>query len=166
MTEIIDIINKHDEVVGQTTREESERLGYLRRFVHVFVRDEQGRILFQQRHHTKKSCPLQLDASAGGHVMANESYHDAAKRELEEELGLTGDVHEIGPITGHQKIGRLFIFEYNNTMTLRVMENEIECIDWLTVEEIKYLVSRHPYFIAGGTLSSWEVYCKQCLYKE
>jgi len=61
----------------------------IHRAVHIIVEDGQGRLILQKRSSRKQIQPGKWDTSVGGHVLAGEKIHDAALRELEEELGIT-----------------------------------------------------------------------------
>lgn len=86
--EILDIINDADETVGSATRHEIHRNGFMHRAVHIFVFNHEGKIYVQRRVCCKDSHPLKLDSSAAGHVDSGEDYHEAAIRELFEELNI------------------------------------------------------------------------------
>lgn len=60
------------------------------RAVFVLVRDAEGRVFVHRRTATKLIFPALYDMFVGGVVGAGESYDDAALREAEEELGVTG----------------------------------------------------------------------------
>lgn len=78
------VVNENDEVIGTAERERSHREGIPHRVVAVYVENEDGEILIHER------ISRRLDHSVGGHVDPGESYEEAAVRELEEELGITG----------------------------------------------------------------------------
>jgi isopentenyldiphosphate isomerase len=59
--------------------------------VHVLVRHSKGALFLQKRASTKRVQPGKWDSSVGGHLLPGESYEAAAKRELQEELGITAD---------------------------------------------------------------------------
>ena len=58
----------------------------------VVIHPETGDILLQKRKMTKDIQPGKWDTAVGGHLDAGEDYLAGAKRELAEELGITGDV--------------------------------------------------------------------------
>jgi isopentenyldiphosphate isomerase len=86
--EIFDVVNDHDEVIGQSTRREVHARGLLHRAVHVLVFDARGRVFLQKRSMAKDSAPGCWDSSCSGHLDAGEDYLTAAVRELVEEIGL------------------------------------------------------------------------------
>ncbi|MFK4148369.1 NUDIX hydrolase [Streptomyces sp. NPDC004065] len=88
--EILDIVDENDRVVGQSPRGEAYAAGLRHRCAFIEVRDAQGRIFVHRRTPTKLVHPSLYDMFVGGVVGAGESYDDAALREAEEELGVSG----------------------------------------------------------------------------
>ena len=88
--ELLDIVDEHDEVVGQARRGEAMAKRLRHRCVFVLARREDGRIFVHRRTPAKLVFPSRYDMFVGGVVGAGESYDDAARREAEEELGVTG----------------------------------------------------------------------------
>ena len=88
--ELLDIVDEEDRVIGQAPRGEAYARGLRHRCVFVFVRDSAGRIFVHRRTPGKLVFPSLHDMFVGGVVGAGESYDDAALREAEEELGVSG----------------------------------------------------------------------------
>ena len=88
-SEIFDVVDSEDRVVGQATRGEVHAKGLLHRSVHIFVFNSQGELFLQKRAMTKDENPGYWDSSAAGHVNAGEEYRTSAHRELMEELGIS-----------------------------------------------------------------------------
>ncbi|MFJ5262979.1 NUDIX hydrolase [Streptomyces sp. NPDC088387] len=88
--EILDVVDEQDRVVGQASRGEIYARGLRHRCVFVQARDTSGRIFVHRRTATKLVFPSLHDMFVGGVVGAGESYDDAALREAEEELGVSG----------------------------------------------------------------------------
>lgn len=88
--EIIDIVDEHDRVVGRSSRGEAYARGLRHRCAFVLVRDTGGRIFVHRRTAAKQVFPSLYDLFVGGVVGAGESYDEAALREAEEELGVSG----------------------------------------------------------------------------
>lgn len=87
--ELIWHVDKNDEPIGSIDRDESRKTGARYRIVRVMVESLDGSyVLLQKRLMTKKSFPGYWDTSAGGNIDYGESYEQAAKRELAEEIGL------------------------------------------------------------------------------
>jgi len=88
--ELLDIVDEADRVIGQAPRGEATARGLRHRCVFVFVRDGEGRVFVHRRTPTKLVFPSLYDVFVGGVVGAGESYDEAALREAEEELGVSG----------------------------------------------------------------------------
>ncbi|WP_046503073.1 NUDIX domain-containing protein [Streptomyces odonnellii] len=88
--EILDIVDEDDRVVGRAPRGEIYARGLLHRCVFVFVRDPEDRVFVHRRTAEKLVFPSLYDMFVGGVVGSGESYDEAALREAEEELGVSG----------------------------------------------------------------------------
>ncbi|MDW5330064.1 NUDIX hydrolase [Plantactinospora sp. KLBMP9567] len=88
--EILDIVDERDRVVGQAPRGEAYARRLRHRAVFVLARDPSGRIFVHRRTAQKLVFPSRYDMFVGGVVGAGETYDEAARREAEEELGVTG----------------------------------------------------------------------------
>ncbi|MCX4879697.1 NUDIX hydrolase [Streptomyces sp. NBC_00847] len=88
--EILDIVDENDRVIGRSPRGEAYAEGLRHRCVFIQARDAQGRLFVHRRTPTKLVFPALYDMFVGGVVGAGESYDDAALREAEEELGVSG----------------------------------------------------------------------------
>ncbi|WP_330303439.1 MULTISPECIES: NUDIX domain-containing protein [unclassified Streptomyces] len=88
--EILDIVDENDEVIGQSPRGEAYARGLRHRAVFIQARNAEGRLFVHRRTPTKLVFPSLYDMFVGGVVGTGESYDDAALREAEEELGVSG----------------------------------------------------------------------------
>ncbi|WP_124271783.1 NUDIX domain-containing protein [Streptomyces sp. ADI96-02] len=88
--EILDVVDEHDEVIGQAPRGEATARRLRHRCVFIEARDASGRVFVHRRTATKLVFPSHYDMFVGGVVGAGESYDEAALREAEEELGVVG----------------------------------------------------------------------------
>ncbi|MFI5770705.1 NUDIX domain-containing protein [Streptomyces sp. NPDC051658] len=88
--EILDIVDENDVVVGQAPRGEATARGLRHRCVFIEARDAEGRLFVHRRTPGKLVFPSRYDMFVGGVVGAGESYDEAALREAEEELGVSG----------------------------------------------------------------------------
>ena len=87
--EVLDIVDNKDFPVGEAPIEEIYSKKLTHRIVHIFLLNpNQSEIYLQRRAMTKSFLPGYYCTSAGGHVHSGETYIQAARRELEEELGI------------------------------------------------------------------------------
>ena len=101
--ERLDILDESGRVIGQELRSKCHGNPALRhRAVHVFVKNDAGRIFLQKRSLTKTIQPGKWDTSVGGHLEVGESYEEAAARELQEELGV--NINDTGGLSALQKL--------------------------------------------------------------
>lgn len=90
--EYLDLVDENDMVIGSKKRSEvyAENLSNFR-VVNAFVVNSNGEIWIPRRTATKRIFPLCLDMSMGGHVDSGETYEQALKREIQEELSVEID---------------------------------------------------------------------------
>lgn len=93
------------------------------------------------------------DASAAGHVDKGESYEQAAKRELKEELGLSNielkqiDKIESRTVYKDRKLNRFkMIYEViiPDDSTINYDKDELLAIKWYTKKELEELIENEP----------------------
>ncbi|RLE41746.1 hypothetical protein DRJ48_04965 [Candidatus Woesearchaeota archaeon] len=87
--EVLDVVDKDDNIIGKAPKKEVYRKLLRHRIVHVLIFDNKGRMALQLRSKRVSFCPGHWCTSVGGHVQSGESYEEAALREYQEELGTT-----------------------------------------------------------------------------
>lgn len=100
-------VNDNDEVLGQVSLARSHQEGLLHRVAAIYLINNKDQILLQKR---ADGGPLggRLDHSAAGHVDVNETFLQAAQRELLEELGVNNQqLRFIGNCTSNEAKGRI-----------------------------------------------------------
>jgi|GEM_PF-2740089 len=149
MTEHLDIINENDEVIGKDTFENVHANKQLHRFTRILVQNAQNDFVLHRRYWNGKK-EIRLD-SAGGHVRSGETYNEGARRELREEMGITGMLTELGKIECHitnpkqgkweGMLGRLFTTVHNGPYS-----HDDEVIDFttMTVEDAFSIATNAP----------------------
>ncbi len=105
--DLMEVVNERDEVIGLRTRRQVHVEHLLHRSVQVCLVDGEGRIWLQLRGAGKDAFGGCWDLAATGHVDPGETYDQAARRELIEELGIDARPQSIGqtpasPATGHE----------------------------------------------------------------
>ena len=88
--EILEVVDEKGDVLKLAKRYEIHSdPSLMHRVVHVLVFDNKGRLLLQKRSCNKDVAPGKWDTSVGGHINPGEDIHEAAKREMKEELGIS-----------------------------------------------------------------------------
>jgi aminoglycoside phosphotransferase (APT) family kinase protein len=88
--EQVALVDESGAVVGQAPRSRVRAENLRHQATGVLVRDSYGLIYVHRRTDTKDVFPGAHDCASGGVVLAGESPHAAAERELAEELGVAG----------------------------------------------------------------------------
>lgn len=83
MLELIDLVDKQNNVIGVTDVETAHTQKQLHRVVGVFLFDTRGNLYLQNGNKYNK-----YDLSVGGHVKQSETFDEAVQREMGEELGI------------------------------------------------------------------------------
>ncbi|MER5642025.1 NUDIX domain-containing protein [Kitasatospora sp. NPDC002227] len=152
--ELLDVVDEQDVVTGQAYRDVVYRDGLRHRCVFILVRDPQGRVFTHRRTESKVYHPGHYDCFVGGVVGAGETYDEAAVREAEEEMGVSG----ITPT-------RLFKFLFDNAADgdqwwCQVYEaawdgpvspqvEEVAWHGWLTDDELSAKLAEWPFVPDG-----------------
>jgi 16S rRNA (adenine1518-N6/adenine1519-N6)-dimethyltransferase len=155
--EIFDVVDEHDNVIGQRPRGEVHREKLRHRAVHIFVFNKRGELFLQRRSRWKDVHPRVWDSSAAGHVNSGDDYAGTAPRELEEELGVSAPLTEIGSIAACAGTGWEFVKVYSarHNGPFRLPPAEIECGGFFTVAQIERWIEARPGDFASGFLECW-----------
>ncbi len=97
--ELLEVVDDTGRFLRTATRAECHSdPSLIHRSVCVLILNNAHRILLQKRSHTKDLYPGLWDLSATGHVCAGETWDEAARRELEEELGIQASLKFAGTV--------------------------------------------------------------------
>lgn len=157
--EMIDLCNALGEPTGKTrTRSEVHAQGLWHRTVHIWILDNGGQALLQQRSRAKENHPGLWDISSAGHIDAGETSLQAAQRELSEELGLVVSPQKfqlLGECVDEQTLhdGTYVDREYHDIYIVRLSsaelrnirfaDGEVEAIRWLTGPALEHELRIH-----------------------
>jgi len=139
--ELLPVVDEHDRVLGVRRRGDIHAQGLRHRAVHVLVFDRAGRLYLQRRSAEKDTHPLKWTTSASGHVDPEEDYLRAALRELDEELGLSLDLEEVGAIAACPRTENEFVRVYRALTREEPRPNPTEIIEgrWFALAEARRL---------------------------
>ena len=151
MSELLDLVDQHDAIIGTETRENIYREGlHNYRVVGVFLIDRANRVLLPTRSMLCSYCPGCYDFSAAGHVLTGETYLQAAQRELMEELGIHQDCVEFTEFLytkypnslGLSSFSKYYYAVYNGPLDMQI--NEVSGAQWLPADHILRLMQEKP----------------------
>ncbi len=90
--EILDLVDNNDNIIGQMERGEVYKNNLHNfRVINCFIKNHEGKLWIPLRQHDKRMFPGCLDISCGGHVSSGESYEEAFRKEMAEELNIDID---------------------------------------------------------------------------
>lgn len=156
MSEILDIINDNDEVIGQAERDEVHRTGLVCRLIYVCFFTADHKIILQRRSLTKKNDPGKLTTAVSGHVSSGQNYLEAAVRETFEETGIKVQPEELislgvvradftqGDYLSHAMRG-LFAYEFKGDIDdLKIEEGDGAGFVSLCIDELEEQLRSEP----------------------
>jgi len=153
-------IDENNNALGEVSFVRAHKEGLLHGISVVYLINDVNQILIQKR------ADGRLDHSAAGHVDAGESYFEAAKRELKEELGVSRVVlQEIGDCSSNEngkKIRHRFKVFVCKTDPGKLDPNEVEEVFWANpVEVLKDMKNdKDDKKYCGGFKITLELYLK------
>jgi len=145
-TSLIDAVDERNEPVGVVLRSEVFELRSNFRTVHVLVFNSAGDLLLQQLGPSRERHPLRWGSSVAGYLHAGETYEDAARRRLHEELAVEPPVIPLGVVSmvdeGVMKFVGVFTAQADHP---RIGEpDHIARLEFSPVERVRADVQRQP----------------------
>jgi len=156
MSEILDVVNDNDEVVGQAERDEVHRVGLVCRLVYVCFYTANREIILQKRSLMKKNDPGKFTTAVSGHVSSGQGYLEAAVRETFEETGIEVEptkLANLGVVRADYVQGDylsnavrgLFAYRFDGDMSdLKVEESDGAGFASLPLEELEVQLDTMP----------------------
>lgn len=156
MSEILDIVNDNDEVIGQAERDEVHRIGLVCRLAYVCFYTAEREVILQKRSDTKKNDAGKLTTTVSGHVASGQNYLEAAVRETLEESGLeveASDLTSLGVVRADYVQGTylsnamrgLFAYKFEGSVAdLKVEELDGDGFVKLSIEELEQQLDSEP----------------------
>lgn len=154
------VVDASDRVLRSAPREEVHGNNLLHRAVHILIFRKNGEVYLQRRSRWKDRHPLLWDSSAAGHVDAGEGYDEAAKRELNEELGIQVELEKLCKLPATEQTGLEFIWLYRgrHEAGFRLELSEIESGAFFPIEVVSGWLAARPHDFAPGFAECWKAY--------
>lgn len=115
MEDLLILVDKHDKPRGTMPKMQAHQLGELHRAFSIFLFNQQGQLLIQQRAFHKYHSAGQWANSCCSHPKPTELTLDAANRRLGEELNITSNLIHIGEFIYQSEVnGGLIEHEYDH----------------------------------------------------
>lgn len=146
MSELLSVVDRNDNFLKEEDRKTVHNSDQWHRGVHILLVNSKYEILLQVRSPTKDKFPNCYDCSVSEHVKAGESFENAAKRGIKEELGL-----ENIPLKKLVKLRMNYgshdnmiteVFEINFDGELKLDESEISKIIFVPKQDIPAMIEK------------------------
>jgi len=149
--ELFFVVDEHDQPLESLPRKLVHGHGVWHRVSHIWLQNDKGQLLCQQRSLEKELYPGFWECFFGGHCRPGESYEETATREIREEIGITvaaddlrlWKIHKFyNEPTGynHEFMG-VFIARWNgNEADLTFEDGEVEQVAWKDIPTIRQAI--------------------------
>lgn len=151
MEEKVILVNEKDDQLGLMGKMEAHQKAVLHRAFSVFVFNQKGELLLQQRAHDKYHSPGLWTNTCCSHQRDGESNLVAGKRRLEEEMGFSCDLEELfwfvykasfdNGLTEHE-LDHVMIGYFDEDP--KINKDEAASFKWMLLEDVKSDIERHP----------------------
>lgn len=145
------LVNENDEQIGLMPKMEAHEKAVLHRAFSVFVMNEEGQTMLQQRAEHKYHSPLLWTNTCCSHQRDGESNIVAGKRRLQEEMGFTTELEELfsfiykapfdNGLTEHE-LDHVMLGDYNKDPVFNT--DEVADWKWMKPNEIKNDIAQNP----------------------
>lgn len=146
------LVNENDEQLGLMPKMEAHEKALLHRAFSVFVFNDSGELLLQQRAASKYHSPLLWTNTCCSHQRDGESNLEAGKRRLQEEMGFVCELKELfsfvykapfdNGLTEHE-LDHVMVGQYNGTPEIN--PDEVESYKWMRIEAVKDDIHTSPH---------------------
>jgi 16S rRNA (adenine1518-N6/adenine1519-N6)-dimethyltransferase len=156
------VVDENDRLMGSASRAEVHGNNLRHRAVHMLIFNDAGEVYLQKRSRRKDRHPLLWDSSAAGHVNAGEGYDEAARRELNEELGIEVALDKLLKLTASERTGQEFIWLYRGRHAGKLQPNrsEIEYGEFFPAALVRHWLAARPGDFAPAFAECWNACCE------
>ncbi len=145
------LVNERNEQIGTMSKMEAHEKGVLHRAFSVFIMNDKGETMLQQRAADKYHSPLLWTNTCCSHQRVGESNIQAGKRRLKEEMGFVTELEDFfsfiykapfdNGLTEHE-LDHVMMGSYSKDPILN--KEEVAAWKWMKPEDVKFDISKHP----------------------
>lgn len=150
-TQLVECVDANGKAVGTAPKMDVHLDGTLHRAISVFVFDEEGRELLQQRAVSKYHAPGLWSNTVCSHPFPGESPTDAAHRRLKEELNMSAELCEVFVMRYRADVGEgLVEHEYDHVFVARALSDpnpnpeEVQSVKWMGMGAVNNAIIETP----------------------
>lgn len=151
MEEQVVLVDTNDQPLGLMPKMEAHEKGLLHRAFSVFILNDAGELMLQQRALHKYHSPGLWTNTCCSHQRNGESNITAGKRRLQEEMGFVAELHELtsfiykapfnNGLTEHE-LDHIMIGHFNRTPEIN--PEEVANWKWMSVDDVRDDIQKHP----------------------
>jgi isopentenyldiphosphate isomerase len=145
--ELVEEVDERGNVLRVVTRAQMRAELLRHRCTYIGVVSSDGRLLIHQRAATKDVYPSYWDVCAGGVCTAGEGWHESARRELAEELGIDAPLDHLGSGAwsggGASLVGHVYVARTDGPFTFA--DGEVVQARFVTLDELDALLATEPF---------------------
>jgi isopentenyl-diphosphate delta-isomerase len=149
--ELVILVNERDEEVGTMEKMEAHRKGAMHRAFSIFIMNEKGEMLIQQRADEKYHSGGLWSNACCSHPVPGEDTTDAAHRRLYEEMGFDCELERLFSLTYKQEVGKALteheidhIYMGLYTGTLQPNSSEVQSYQYVGMRELEAWMQERP----------------------
>lgn len=151
MEEKVILVNKEDKQLGLMGKMEAHEKALLHRAFSVFIFNQKGELMLQQRALNKYHSPGLWTNTCCSHQRDGESNIEAGRRRLQEEMGFECDLKELfwfvykapfdNGLTEHE-LDHVMVGSFEEDPNIN--PDEVASFKWMTLEDVKEDMESHP----------------------
>ncbi len=151
MEEKVVLVTEKDEVLGLMEKMQAHENGILHRAFSVFLYNSKGEMLLQKRAAEKYHSPNQWTNACCSHPRIEETYEQAAKRRIKEELGIDCELEEkfwfiykadVGQNLWEHELDHVFVGNYEGEFNLN--KEEVAEVRYISLENLNLELENNP----------------------
>lgn len=145
------LVDKQDNPIGLMEKMEAHRKALLHRAFSVFIFNDKGELMLQQRAEEKYHSPLLWTNTCCSHQRDKEMNIEAGKRRLQEEMGFVCELKNVfsfvykapfdNGLTEHE-FDHVMVGFYNKYP--KINKKEVKDFRWMLLEDVKEDIQQNP----------------------